>query len=351
MDYIIIKENGKPYVAKENIKVFKILAKDGIYYKTPYQGSIVELGSPMKPDKEINYNSRNYGYKKSMLCVEGGFIHAVTNVVDYDDVVSDNENYAVVEAFIPKGVEFYVSDDFVEIAAKELFITDKIVGRNTKWSKEELKAFLLEYPIENLISKDKVSIGWLMLNDKTFVHPSLFDKEIMQAVGIVCETDENGYNIMSLEETTKQWSEKFVKVEGLGTFEGEEVYADRNGQEHCKVISKQEQFNNEMFPAVKWCLDYETEGTKKGDWYLPACGELRNAILNMHIINAVLICSSIGVQVNTSRGYWSSSEYSGGRARYVDTNDGSVYYYVKDGYGRVRAFLRVSAEGVVRGEL
>lgn len=332
-------KNLKPYVAKENIKVFKILAKDGIYYKTPYQGSIVELGSPMKPDKEINYNSGNYGYKKSMLCVEGGFIHAVTNVVDYDDdVVSDNENYAVVEAFIPKGVEFYVSDDFVEIAAKELFITDKIVGLNTKWSKEELKTFLLEYPIENLISKDKVSVGWLMLNDKTFVHPSLFDKEIMQAVGIVCETDENGYNIMSLEETIKQWCEKLVKVEGLKTFGEEKAYTDRKGQEHCKIISKQEEFDNGVFPAVKWCLEYQTEGTKKGDWYLPAVGELRNMILNMQAINASLIWTSVGVTLNTLKYYWSSSAYCSYIAHNVSTGSGRVGSSYKNLNRYVRAF-------------
>lgn len=347
----LVTKNLKPYVAKEDIKVFKILQKTDKGYKTPYRGKEVELGVIMKPNENVSHTVGNRGYDNCMLCVENGFIHAVTNTVSYDkEKVDDTENYIVVECFIPKGTEFYLSDDFVEVAAKELFITDKIVNNKSVLSNEEMETLLLTYPIENLIPKDEVSAGYIMLSDKTFVHPSLFNKSNMNPIGIICEALEDGYKVMSLEQTTKEWATEYVKVEGLESLENiDEIYSDNKGQEHCKTISIQDGYIDGRFPATKWCLEYQTEGTKKGDWYLPACGELRNAILNMHIINAVLICSSVGVEVNTDGWYWSSSEYYSYRAHFLYTSYGGVYHGHKSNYGYVRAFLRVGSGGVVRG--
>ena len=343
-------KNLKPYVAKEDIKVFKILQRIDKRYITPYQGSEVTLGSVMKPDKEIEHKEGNCGYNNCTLCVEGGFIHAVTNAVAYDKDKIENENYVVVEAYIPKGTEFYLSDDFIEVAAKELYITDKIIDNKSKLSDEEMRVLLLTYPIENLISKDKVSIGWFMLDDKTVVHPSLFDKSKMNPIGIICEITGNEYKVISLEQTTDKWCVDYFKVEGLENLNSEDkIYSDDKGQEHCKIISKQNGYTEGKFPATKWCLDYETEGTKKGDWYLPACGELRNAILNIHIINAVIIWSSVGVTLLTNSGYWSSSEYSSDYARRVYTIGGNVYGGYKGSHRYVRAWLRVGSGGVVRG--
>lgn len=346
----LVTKNLKSYVAKENIKVFKILQRMDKRYITPYQGSEVILGSVMKPKNEVEHKKGNYGYDNCTLCVEGGFIHAVTNAVAYDKDKVEDENYVIVEAYIPKGTEFYLSDDFIEVAAKELYITDKIVNDKSKLSDEEMRVLFLTYPIENLISKDKVSIGWFMLDDKTVVHPSLFDKSKMNPIGIICEITGNEYKVISLEQTTDKWCVDYFKVEGLENLNSEDkIYSDDKGQEYCKIISKQNGYTEGKFPATKWCLDYETEGTKKGDWYLPACGELRNAILNMHIINAVIICSSVGVTLHTSYGYWSSSEYGSRSARGVGTYDGYVNGYGKHDSGYVRAWLRVGAEGVVRG--
>ena len=346
----LVTKNLKSYVAKENIKVFKILQRMDKRYITPYQGSEVILGSVMKPKNEVEHKKGNYGYDNCTLCVEGGFIHAVTNAVAYDKDKVEDENYVIVEAYIPKGTEFYLSDDFIEVAAKELYITDKIVNNKSKLSDEEMRVLLLTYPIENLISKDKLSIGWFMLDNKTVVHPSLFDKSKMNPIGIICEITGNEYKVISLEQTTDKWCVDYFKVEGLKNLNSEDkIYSDDKGQEHCKTISKQNGYTEGKFPATKWCLDYETEGTKKGDWYLPACGELRNAILNMHIINAVLIWSSVGVEVNTGYWYWSSSEYDSNLARALDTSNGRVYANLKSSSNYVRAFLRVSAEGVVRG--
>ena len=102
-------------------------------------------------------------------------------------------------------------------------------------------------------------------------------------------------------------------------------------------------------PSACCCWRYHTEGTKQGDWYLPACGELGYIMPKFNKINQAISTlisaygSSVGVQVNVGNLYWSSSEYSSTYARGVDTDRGSVYYYSKGNFIYVRAFLRVGA--------
>lgn len=102
------------------------------------------------------------------------------------------------------------------------------------------------------------------------------------------------------------------------------------------------------YPAASCCDMFHTEGTSQGDWYLPACGELGYIMPPLNKINDTIdkICtiygSSVGVELNTSTYYWSSTEYSSNLARSVDTSNGNVYRNFKDYYGfYVRAFLRV----------
>ena len=109
------------------------------------------------------------------------------------------------------------------------------------------------------------------------------------------------------------------------------------------------------YPAASCCDMFYTEGTQQGDWYLPAMGELGYIMPPFNKINEAITKmrnaygTSVGVEVNTGYWYWSSSEYSSGLARTLSTGDGCVSNLGKDDYGYVRAFLRVSAEGVVRG--
>ena len=334
-------KNLKPYVAKEDIKVYKILKKTNGEYITPYQNTKVSLGSVMNPYTEIEYRDAYYGYDNCTLRIKGGCIHAVTSTIAYDkDIVKDVDNYIVVEAYIPKGVKFYFSDDFVEVAAKELYITDNIVDNYSKLSDEEIKVLLLTYPIENLIPKDKVSIGYIMLDNKTFVHPSSFDKNRMDPIGIVCNVNKDCYKIISLDETKTIWATDFIKVDGLEKLK-KEFYLDDRGKKYCEIINQCSESKTGIFPAVEWCLNYKTKGTKQGDWYLPACDELRHAILNIHIINAVIYACSYGVTVHTSSYYWSSSEYSSSQAWRAYTYNGTMYYNYKDYHFYVRAFLCV----------
>ena len=108
-------------------------------------------------------------------------------------------------------------------------------------------------------------------------------------------------------------------------------------------------------PAACCCWRYHTDGTQQGDWYLPACGELGYIMPPFNKINEAIdkmrnaYGSSVGVQLGTNNPYWSSSQYSGSHARILHVLNGYVDWDYKSNYDYVRAFLRVSAEGVVRG--
>ena len=107
-------------------------------------------------------------------------------------------------------------------------------------------------------------------------------------------------------------------------------------------------YNTEAdYPAASCCDMFYTNGTKQGDWYLPACGELGYMISRLKAINEAIskittaYGSSYGVSVDTNSRYWSSSEYSSHFARRVYTGNGYVGYGGKNLSYYVRAFLRV----------
>lgn len=102
------------------------------------------------------------------------------------------------------------------------------------------------------------------------------------------------------------------------------------------------------YPAVCCCWRYYTNGTKQGDWYLPACGELGYIMPPFNKINETInkvrtaYGSSIGVELNADYDYWSSTEYSSSYARGVYTSNGCVSYNPKGFVCYARAWLRVS---------
>ena len=102
-------------------------------------------------------------------------------------------------------------------------------------------------------------------------------------------------------------------------------------------------------PSACCCWRFHTDGTKQGDWYLPACGELGYMISRSKAINEVIskittaYGSSYGVSINMGGEdyyYCSSSEYNSYTVRAIDPRSGYVGVNYKS-YCSTRAFLRV----------
>ena len=102
------------------------------------------------------------------------------------------------------------------------------------------------------------------------------------------------------------------------------------------------------YPSACCCWRYHTEGTKQGDWYLPACGELGYIIPKMRKLMQTIetLITSYGSTVvawfEDTNYYWSSTQYDTNRANNLNpTNGGNGGWYYKNYYCCVRAFLRV----------
>ena len=77
------------------------------------------------------------------------------------------------------------------------------------------------------------------------------------------------------------------------------------------------------YSAANACHLYSASGISAGNWYLPACGELSYIMPRFNQIQESL--STVGgVQLSDDYAFWSSSEYSSDRIKYVSINDGRV---------------------------
>lgn len=92
--------------------------------------------------------------------------------------------------------------------------------------------------------------------------------------------------------------------------------------------------------AASCCNMYYTVGTKQGDWYLPAAGEIGYLVARASVINAAL--SKVGgIQLKTDNYYWLSTGYDSTYSRLMYLYNGSITFGDKDSEYYCRAFMRV----------
>ncbi len=331
----------KKLITKEDIICYKVLTKNpNGTYSTPYQRTNVELNKEMVADDlsiEYNNNRRN--------SVRGGFIHALLYAEDEHGGLSNKD--IVFEAVIPSGTEFFVNDELSQICARKMFITDKVI-------KEPVKAKSIDIIMETIadaypqnIEGDKVSIGDFCMTDdngnKTCIHRSDYTPEKDgNIIGVVGFFNEDGKPVVvSRDEVEKKWCTLEHSMRPLinNAVSYETYEKSLNGKELTENVLKSKEYKPTNYPMFKWISKYKTKGTKSGDWYVGAIGELEKMFENTTQINLSLIMLKGATLLY--RWLWSSSEYDSSHAYRVYTNGGSVDANRKNYNYYVRAFLRV----------
>ena len=98
---------------------------------------------------------------------------------------------------------------------------------------------------------------------------------------------------------------------------------DMDGKKNTSTVLAYCKANGYSCPAFEYVNSYKTEGTKAGDWYLPAAGELNAMWGYVDVLNMTLNKINLG---ELSGYYWSSNSKSSGSAWDFDFSKGSLLY-------------------------
>ena len=290
--------NKTALIAKKDITVYKYVEKRDCGYVTHFRNTKVKTNETLVPDTELKIMDCCRKY-----CIEAGAIHACLTNID------SGFNCTCLKAIIKKGTEYYVQDDFKEIAAKELYITNEVVTETV--TTPDFKSILEDYLStvmndESFMNKDGIKVGYYVLSDKTFVSPfEGFDHS--KAIGIVAFFDKNDEPvIISLDEENLPWLTEY-SMKNKVCSKIEDPDNDFDGKKHTYDIVASQDYDPDKFKAVAYCTNYETNGTERGDWYLGSVGEMINVAKNVNIINLSIHYTGVGTPLKM-KWVWTSSE-------------------------------------------
>ena len=80
----------------------------------------------------------------------------------------------------------------------------------------------------------------------------------------------------------------FGQIDVPGVSNSTELLAGWMGKKYTQAIFEYCQKNGKNCPAVEYVMAYKTDGTKAGDWYIPAIDELKAVIANNDKISTAL---------------------------------------------------------------
>ena len=191
------------------------------------------------------------------------------------------------------------------------------------------------YNFDTVIKKDITlyakwvdeTVGYIAYSDGTI---SIDYDNTKTPIGIVIEaTDGTATKIVSLTETTAQWSTEYVVTNAT---------SETDGMVNMTAIQSISDWE-EKYPAFKWCDEY-TDRAANSEWYLPAKDELEQLYSVKEAVNAAIekITAGDGTATSLSTNwYWSSSQSSNNYSWVQRFSDGYQYRGNKNDTLSVRA--------------
>ena len=155
------------------------------------------------------------------------------------------------------------------------------------------------------ITRECLYVGDILYHDKTCSGAEDSTDTSKTVIGVVF--DVNRKLAIALDVDSLLWSSPYQDIPQLTNFaSSSEAKGDYDGKSNTSIIIAHGDSNDYETPAADYCYNYVTAGTKKGDWYLPAAGELQLIYDNKTTLNKSLRKVS-GIYL-ISDFYWSSSE-------------------------------------------
>lgn len=152
------------------------------------------------------------------------------------------------------------------------------------------------------------------------------------AIGVVFDTENR--LAVALDSERSRWTEAEYADTDISALEN---CTSTNALSSCGTDGKAntkamlDQFGYSPYSAATYCYNYITEGTEKGDWYLPSAKELMKLVSSKNTISSSL--ASVGGTFYDSM-HWSSTEYGANSAWSMQTdyywgNNKATTQYVK----------------------
>ena len=162
-----------------------------------------------------------------------------------------------------------------DLSNKITEITNKITTLETKVNELSKDAATANCKIGDILYSD-MSCNTNVVASKTPIGV-IFDITNKLAIGL--------YGAPYLQ---NRWSSDNFDVPGLNNLSSSAAIADWQGKKNTQIVSEYCKANGKSCPAFEYVNNYKTEGTKAGDWYLPAAGELYAIVDNIDSINSSL---------------------------------------------------------------
>ena len=134
---------------------------------------------------------------------------------------------------------------------------------------------------------------------------------------------------IALDEGLENWALLKTDVLELPNWDDAPI-SDWSGKSNTLILINASIANNYSFSAAEYAYNYTTAGTKAGDWYLPAGGELQAIYDNRSVLNESLSLAG-GTQLYKTY-YWSSSEHNDSGAWGLTFESGDWGYDLKYGF-------------------
>ena len=178
------------------------------------------------------------------------------------------------------------------------------------------------------ISKDTATsycfIGDILYSDMTIDTNFIIGKT---PIGVVFDCRRK--LAIGLEHSVEYWSyPDYFDVPGVSNITSSTLaITDLDGKKNTSTVLAYCKANGKNCQAFEYVNSYKTEGTKAGDWYLPALGELNAIFDNIDVLNIALGNIS-GTKLDDIL-CWSSSEKDSSRAwqfRFENGGNAESYY-------------------------
>ena len=163
----------------------------------------------------------------------------------------------------------------------------------------------------NSCSQD-CKVGNILNSDMSCSASKVADKT---PIGVVSYINGNKKLAISLVSPSRMsWSGSSADISGIANWASESAArTDFDGKSNTAAWVRY--FGSSVTNyAAGYCYNYSTSGTFKGDWYLPALGELYVSIVTNYQVVKKGLSAAGGTSLYNDRAHWSSSEYGSGSA-------------------------------------